>query len=177
MDEFKELKKYNEENHLEKILFGFALLAFGFFYTLLSSLRHGLPIFSVLFGIIFIIIGITEPFRYQGMLNKLRDEGEMPDILSDFRIGSRVCDEKIILGEGFIIGNKNALIIKYEAINSVKHESKSSASQKNVRLSVTTKDGKSYILCNLQQNELNDNDIARIVDHIVSKNPLVNIEY
>ena len=101
-------------------------------------------------------------------------------IEQDFQRGVRWFENKLIVGENFLFGKSNAMIVMYSEINMLfRHEHKTEyESGRSPTYSYDIKinsNGKEYTLCNLSRKMVESRDWYQFCNFLSLKNPNIQV--
>lgn len=176
--EMKELLKYsrNSTTNIFMIIFG-ALIGTCSLLPV-TDLVLTYRVLGTALGIGMIAAGVYNISAYHKKVQKLGESGDMTVILSDFRNGKRVIDDKLIVGREWLIGKGTGEFIKISDIGRIYQTvHKTNYVEDGRHITAVTKDSKEHTICYIKLRGKSDDDVNEFFSLIQTRNPEIEFGY
>lgn len=174
--ELSELIKYNKESSIYSIITGLFFVSVSIFMFCIG--KTVFCIAGIILGIVPVIFSIQKKRKYKERINKIKENGDLPALLTDFRDGKRFFNKEFAAGQNFLIGKNTEIILKYEDIaNIFKMVNRAGYFYDYTTIYVVTKENEKKTLCYVKIWRNNKDELAQFFEYIKSRNPEIVLGY
>lgn len=132
----------------------------------------------VAFGALLMYTGFGSRKSMDKLINEMTASGEIHAVLQDFSTATSLVNDKIRLGETYVFGKKKDNIVRYTDIRKLYQSIKKRNFVESSRtLDYVGADGNIHTLCDLYLKGKSDEDAAKIMLIVKTKNPNVQLGY
>lgn len=172
----KEMKAYLQTSLIPAFI-GIIIALFGL-VSVISLGQIVASIIIVVFGAILIYSSLGSRKTMEKCMEELTASGELHAVLQDFSAATSLVNDKIRLGNTYVFGKKKDVVVRYTDIRKLYQSIKKKNFVENSRtLDYVGADGKTHTLCDLLLKGKSDEDMAKIMMVVKSKNPGVHLGY
>lgn len=181
----KEFIKYAASNGGMSIFFIVAVFMFAIACAVFSCCGFGSLIGNIYCIVCAIILWVIFPWcKNKGInemnkrLNELEQQGKLSYLYADFEHGSRAFNDRLRMGENFLIGNKTGTVVTFGEITRIyKYVHSTNGIKDNQIMKIVTVNNTTRDLCNLSTWFSDENEEMQVVQYVLSKNPNVRVGY
>ena len=172
--------KYNKNKGIFILIFGIFFAAISV-YALTAAVTISsllMCIFGVLLGVFLIIVYFVDEKNYKKQINDVMSGSKKTTLIADFESGTHAFNDKLIVGQNWLIGNRTGLFIEYSEIRQIYQTiHKTNGIEDGREITVVDENGKRKTLCRLKMRGKSNSELESFFDFLHQRNPNIVIGF
>ena len=174
----KQLKKYMSANKFWWTVLTVVMIALCVVFVISAIAGNDVKYYGLVVFLVILGLSLIPQYKSKKFYEKLEKHGDLPQVVADFEGAVAMRKNTVRFGEHWVFMKGKEKLLAYEDIRQVyQYIHKSNFIENERALKYVNSKGKAKVLCKLELRGKSDEELAKMVAIILSKNPELKVGY